>query len=196
VFAWCSRSLLPRRQRPHPDSDEFGTPHCPGNATSTGTHFSGLQSVRDVQAPTLASPPGCTHRRSSKSPGRPGRLHHASPGWLPAPGCGIATCPTRATDTAGLSPAGLQPCRLLPESVGRLQAFWVQQACGLLDNIPVTHRAHRTKPWVCGQPPCCPHTHGPVSLRYPNNGWRNSATLVFKTMSCRHVGQVCTYRFC
>lgn len=52
------------------------------------------------------------------SPGRPGRLHHASPGWLPAPGCGIATCPTRATDTAGLSPAGLQPCRLLPEFVG------------------------------------------------------------------------------
>jgi hypothetical protein len=49
----------------------------PGNAPSTGTHFSGLQSVRNVQAPTLASPPGCTHRRSSKPPGQPGRLHHA-----------------------------------------------------------------------------------------------------------------------
>ena len=24
---------------------------------------------------------------------RPGRLHHAIPRWLPAPGCGIATCP-------------------------------------------------------------------------------------------------------
>jgi hypothetical protein len=44
---------------------------------------------------------------------RPGRLHRASLGWLPAPRCGITTYPTRATDTAGLSPAGLQPCRLL-----------------------------------------------------------------------------------
>jgi len=26
--------------------------------------------------------------------GQPGRLHHASPGWLPIPRCGIATCPT------------------------------------------------------------------------------------------------------
>ena len=120
VSPWCTCSLLPRRQRPHPDSDGFGTPHCPGNATSTGTHISGLQSFANVQAPTLASPPGCTHRRSPRAPGRPGRLHHASPGWLPAPGCGIATCPTRATDTAGLSPAGLQPCRLLPKSVGNL----------------------------------------------------------------------------
>lgn len=35
------------------------------------------------------------------------------PGWLPAPGRGIASHPTRATDAAGLSPAELQPCRLL-----------------------------------------------------------------------------------
>jgi hypothetical protein len=49
---------------------------------------------------------------------RPGRLHHASPGELPLPGCGIATCPTRAIDTAGLSPAGLQPCRLLLPASG------------------------------------------------------------------------------
>jgi len=118
VSHWCTCSLLPSRRRPHPNSDGFGTPHSPGNATSTGTHISGLQSFTNVQAPTLASPPGCTHRRSPMAPGRPGRLHHASPGWLPAPGCGIATCPTRATDTAGLSPAGLQPCRLLPEFVG------------------------------------------------------------------------------
>src|SRR6266478_558114 len=36
---------------------------------------------------------------------------------LPAPGCGIASHPTRATDAAGLSPAELQPCRLLPNPV-------------------------------------------------------------------------------
>ncbi len=39
------------------------------------------------------------------------------PGWLPAPGRGIASHPTRATDAAGLSPAELQPCRLLPNPV-------------------------------------------------------------------------------
>src|ERR1700692_592569 len=35
------------------------------------------------------------------------------PGWLPAPGRGIASRPRRATGAAGLSPAELQPCRLL-----------------------------------------------------------------------------------
>ena len=40
VLPWCTCSLLPRRHRPHPDSEEFGTPDHPCNATSTGTHFS------------------------------------------------------------------------------------------------------------------------------------------------------------
>ena len=57
----------------------------------------------------LQAAPTAAHLRA----GRPGRLHHASPGWLPAPGCGIASCPTRTIDTAGLPPAGLQLCRLL-----------------------------------------------------------------------------------
>src|SRR6202043_963595 len=39
------------------------------------------------------------------------------PGWLPAPGRGIASRPRRATGAAGLSPAELQPCRLLPNPV-------------------------------------------------------------------------------
>jgi len=26
----------------------------------------------------------------------------------------------------------------------------------------VTHRVHRPMLWVCGRPPCCPHTHSPV----------------------------------
>ena len=109
----CTCSFLPGRHRPHVRRKTFGTPHDPCNATSTGRFFSRLQSFANVQAPRLARPPGRTHRRGSVSPGRPGRLHHAPLGWLPAPSCGIATCPTRATDTAGLSPAGLQPCRLL-----------------------------------------------------------------------------------
>ncbi len=50
--------------------------------------------------------PGCSHSLMFRLPdsldlqvapaasfeGRPGRLHHASLGWLPAPRCGIATC--------------------------------------------------------------------------------------------------------
>ena len=55
--------------------------------------------------------------------GRPGLIHHASPGWLPIPGCGIATCPTWAIGTAGLSPARLQPCRLLLPAYGLPTVF-------------------------------------------------------------------------
>jgi hypothetical protein len=36
--------------------------NVPCNATSTGSCFSRLQSFHYVQAPTLARPPGCTHR--------------------------------------------------------------------------------------------------------------------------------------
>jgi hypothetical protein len=53
-------------------------------------YLSRLQSFDHLQAPTLARPAGCTHPRQR---GWPGRLHHAELGWLPAPSCGIATCP-------------------------------------------------------------------------------------------------------
>ena len=110
---WCVCSLLPKGQRPHLREHRFGALNDRRNATSTTGTFSRLQTFHYVQAPILARPPDCTHRYGSNSIGRPGRLHHAWLGWLPAPRCGIATCPTRAIDTAGLSPAGLQPCRLL-----------------------------------------------------------------------------------
>ena len=77
VSPWCICSLLPRRQRPHLRRHRFGTPNYPCNATSTGYSISGLQSFTNVQAPTLARPPGCTHRNSLKATGQPGRLHHA-----------------------------------------------------------------------------------------------------------------------
>ena len=89
-------------------------PTIPAKAVSTGCPISRLQSFTHVQAPTLARPPGCSHRRKDSLPGRPGRLHRAEPGWLPAPGSGIATCPNRAIGMVGLSPTGMQPCRLLP----------------------------------------------------------------------------------
>ena len=59
-------------------------------ATSAGGLISGLQSFAHVQAPRLARPPGCSRRFIAEE--RPGRLHHASLGWFPAPRCGIATC--------------------------------------------------------------------------------------------------------
>ena len=73
----CICSLLPEGQRPHLNRHRFGTPNYPRNATSTGNCISGLQSFRYVQAPTLARPPGCTHRCGLKPTGQPGRLHHA-----------------------------------------------------------------------------------------------------------------------
>ena len=114
----CSYSFLPGRHRPHVTRDTFGSPDIPCMATSTGGKISGLQSFTHVQAPRLARPPDCSHRFIAER--RPDRLHHASLGWLPAPRCGIATCVNRVIPTAGLSPAALQPCRLLPRARARL----------------------------------------------------------------------------
>lgn len=95
-------------------------PHVPRLADDTipatqlqqGDPFSRRQSFASLQASTLVRPPGCADR-SSCGAEPPGRLHHAAPDRLPGPGCGITSCPTWVIDTAGLSPAGLQPCRLL-----------------------------------------------------------------------------------
>jgi len=107
----CLCSFLPGRLRPHVRVKTFGTQDSPCNAASTGETLSGLQSFVYLQAPILARPPSCTYR--CVSTGQSGRLHHASPGSLPIPGCGIATCSTRAINTAGLSPARSRPCRPL-----------------------------------------------------------------------------------
>jgi hypothetical protein len=112
----------------------------PAMQLQRGTAFSGLQSFLYVQAPTFARPPGCTYRYGSylvnlvassnrplsfKHPGgcpnkifteQPGRLHHAMNTGLPLVSRGIATYSTRATNTAGLTPAGLRPCRPLPRT--------------------------------------------------------------------------------
>jgi hypothetical protein len=82
-----------------------------------GAVFSGRQSFALLQAPTLTRPPGCPDRSASHAEPL-GRLHHASLGQLPAPSCGIATCPIWAIDTVGLTPTGLQSCRLLPPAHG------------------------------------------------------------------------------
>src|SRR5262249_21653920 len=102
--------------------------------------ISGLQSFRDVQAPPLARPPGCSYRRSAKSSGQPGRLRHAMPVWLPITDCGIATCLNRAIDTTGLSPARLGPFRPLHTRCGLGERTLDTDACGAACNVrrPVT----------------------------------------------------------
>ena len=107
----CTCSFLSGRHRPHLTKDRFGSLDYPCMATSAGRHISGLQSFTHVQAPRLARPPGCSRRflRRAARPFTP-RISR------------LVTCPElryryvceRTIHTAGLSPAGLQPCRLLP----------------------------------------------------------------------------------
>jgi len=110
----CTHPLLHRGRRSHPRIDGFDARISPHMAASMGTSISRLQSFDHLRAPALARPPGCSHRSGKLTARRPGRSHHASPGRLPGPGCGVATCSTRTISMAGLSPAGSQPCRLLP----------------------------------------------------------------------------------
>ena len=74
----------------------------------------GLLRSLDLQVAPTAAP---------KDAEPPGLSHHAEPGRLPDPGSGVASCPTRTTDTAGLSPAGSQPCRLLLPAHGLPMIF-------------------------------------------------------------------------
>ena len=85
----------------------------PSQCNFNDDFISGLQSFANVRAPMLARPSGCTDHCGFISAGPPGRLHHAGPMPLPYMSSGIATCLKRAIGTAGLSPAGLQHCRLL-----------------------------------------------------------------------------------
>ena len=97
-------------------------PNIPAKQFQRGVPISRLQSFTHVQAPTLARPPGCSHRRKFL-PRRPGRLHRAEPGWLPAPSSGIATCPNRAIGMAGLSPAGNAALSAAPAPAGQQTKF-------------------------------------------------------------------------
>ena len=86
---------------------------------------------------------------------QPGRLHHASPGRLPVPGCGIATCLKWAIDMAGLPPAGLQPCWLLLPAL-RFPADFASEVMRpaaqppLLDHVQ-RHHDHATQPSPAGR---------------------------------------------
>jgi hypothetical protein len=74
---WCPRPFLPRELQPHPRCTDFGASNIPPQCNFNGDPISRRQSFRYVQAPMVASPPGCTHRTDSLSCGQPGRLRHA-----------------------------------------------------------------------------------------------------------------------
>ncbi len=74
---WCPRPFLPRELQPQPRCTDFGTSNIPPQCNFNGDPISRRQSFRYVQAPMVASPPGCTHRAGSLSCGQPGRLRHA-----------------------------------------------------------------------------------------------------------------------
>ena len=124
----CTCPLLRQGHRSHPTLDGFDARIYPHTATSVGSPISRLQSFVYLRAPTLARPPGCSHRSSANAAGQPGLSHHASPGRLPGPGCGVATCSTRTISMTGLSPAGSQPCRPLPNALGSCLGYWRRSA--------------------------------------------------------------------
>jgi len=74
---WCPRPFLPRELQPHPRCTDFGASNIPPQCNFNDDLITGRQSFRYVQAPMVASPPGCTHRADSLSCGQPGRLRHA-----------------------------------------------------------------------------------------------------------------------
>jgi len=108
----CAYPFLPKGLRPHLRQQRFGTPDNRRYATSTTKLFRGCSHSVMFKLPYLLDPQ-VAPTTGPTCPGRPGRLRHAELTWLPTMSCGIATCLNRAIGTAGLSPAGLRPCRLL-----------------------------------------------------------------------------------
>ena len=74
-----------------------------------------LQIFLYVPTSILARPPSCTYPRpfNTNLLGSEALYTTQLPGWLPTPGCGIAIYPNWAIGITGLSPARVQPCRLL-----------------------------------------------------------------------------------
>jgi hypothetical protein len=81
---WCPRPFLPRELQPHPRCTDFGASSIPPQCNFNDDLITGRQSFRYVQAPMVASPPGCTYRAGSKSCGQPRRLRHAMDWKLPS----------------------------------------------------------------------------------------------------------------
>ncbi len=93
MSSWCTRPFLPRRLRLHIWWNAFRTSHDPGNAASAGSRFRGCSHSLMFRPLHSLSLPAAPTARSNFDLGRPGLIHHAELGWLPAPSSGIATHP-------------------------------------------------------------------------------------------------------
>ena len=125
----CTCPFLHRGHRPHPTGNGFGARIYPHMAPSVGSRISWLQSFDHLRAPALARPPDCSDRDVC-TPG-PQAFHTTHrPAGYPNRMWRVASRPTWTTDVAGLSPAGSQPCRLLPPAHGSPTSFtgWHAQA--------------------------------------------------------------------
>jgi hypothetical protein len=111
-------SLLPGRHWPHVTFEPFGTQHIPCNATSTGGDISGGRYSLMFRLPRLPGPrlhpPAQALACAAAGPFTPRNL---LVGYLPQAVVSLRI--QRATDAVGLSPAELQPCRLLPNPCPR-----------------------------------------------------------------------------
>jgi len=100
--------FLPGEHRPHVRSETFGTPIYSHIATAAGHAFRGCSHSVMFRPPCSLDPQVAPTAENSQ-----GSRAVYTTQWT----CGIATCLNRAIGMAGLSPAGLQPCRLLPRTV-------------------------------------------------------------------------------
>ena len=111
----CICPFLPGEHRPHVRSETFGTPIFFSHiATSVGHAFRGCSHSVMFRPPCSLDP--------QVAPTAKNNLLRAAGPFTPRIeyvvahiNCGIATCLNRAIGMAGLSPAGLQPCRLPPD---------------------------------------------------------------------------------
>jgi hypothetical protein len=115
TFPRCIYPFLPGEHRPHVRSETFGTLIRSHIATSVGHVFRGCSHSVMFRPPCSLDPqvaPTAENLLRAAGPFTPRNGHVVT-----HMNCGIATCLNRAIGMAGLSPAGLQPCRLLPGSV-------------------------------------------------------------------------------
>ena len=69
AFLGCLCPLLLQEHRPHVTGNTFGTRSVTLRCNFAGRRFRGCSHSMTFQAPTLARPPGCTHRSISSMPG-------------------------------------------------------------------------------------------------------------------------------
>jgi len=89
------------------------------NATSTTCRFRGCSHSVMFRLPYSLGPQVAPTARATIAPRAAGPFTPRNGPAVTRTNCGIATCLNRAIGTTGLSPAGLRPCRPLPDSFGK-----------------------------------------------------------------------------